>query len=101
MLAMLACRVCIVTHPILYSHPLCIHTYRRVIKYDKVFGYYQQVIALHDIEPSEELFAKYGLGYYSLEEDPLPPPHILSNDEYVSRLSEYEAAMKKKLTDSN
>ena len=100
MLAMLACRVCIVTHPILYSHPLCIHTYRRVIKYDNFFGYYQEVKALCDIEPTEELFAKYGGGYYKSEEGPLPDPHILSDDEYASRLSEYEAAMQKKLTDS-
>ena len=89
-----------VTHPILYSHPLCIHTYRRFIKYDNFFGYYQEVKALCDIEPTEELFSKYGEGYYKSEEGPLPDPRILSDDEYVSRLSEYEAAMKKKLTDS-
>ena len=100
MLAMLACRVCIVTHPILYSHPLCIHTYRRVIKRDKIFGYSQEVKALRDIEPTEELFAKYGERYYKSEEGPLPDPHFLSDEEYASLLSEYEAAMQKKLNDS-
>ena len=45
---------------------------------------------MRDIEPTEELFAKYGQGYYKSEEGPLPDPHILSDDEYASRLSEID-----------
>lgn len=79
----------------------CIHTkYRRLIKKHKVLGHFQAVIATRDIQPFEELFAKYSPSYWLAEPDEnteLPDAHILTNERYETELSKYETAMRKML----
>ena len=72
-------------------------TYRRFVKEHKVFGHFQGIIATRDISPGEELFAKYSPSYWLSKPDELPDPHILTDEQYMSELSEYETAMRKKL----
>ena len=73
-------------------------TYRRQVKEHRVFGYCQVIIATRDIQPREELFAKYSPSYWLSEPDELPDPHILTDEQYMSELSKYETAMRKMLT---
>lgn len=79
----------------------CIHTkYRRLIKQHRLLGYFQAVIATRDIQPFEELFAKYSPSYWLAEPDEdteLPDAHILTDQEYMLELSAYEKAMRKML----
>jgi hypothetical protein len=71
-----------------------------LIKKHKVLGHFQAVIATRDIQPFEELFAKYSPSYWLAEPDEnteLPDAHILTNERYETELSKYETAMRKML----